>query len=125
LKALEVAPEVILASPLIRAWQTAELTAGVLGKIPVQEMTALAPGAHAEEVMRQLRDYANLDSVMLVGHQPHMGELASYLLTGSSGLVPLPFKKGAVAAIEVSAIPPKLPGYLLWFAPAKLLRQAS
>jgi phosphohistidine phosphatase SixA len=59
---------------------------------------------------------------MLVGHQPGLGELASQLLTGATSVVPLPFKKGGVAAIEVAALPPRTPGTLLWFVTPKQLR---
>ena len=59
---------------------------------------------------------------MLVGHQPDLGRLASHLLTRSSRLAPLPFKKGAVAAIHVDTIPPRVPGVLMWFMTPKQLR---
>lgn len=121
LRALGVAPEVILTSPLVRARQTAELTAQVLEVRTVETYPPLAPAGGAEAVVRQLKGYSGAE-VMLVGHQPDLGELASYLLTGSQGLVPLPFKKGAVAAIEVGSIPPRVEGELLWFISNKQLR---
>jgi phosphohistidine phosphatase SixA len=61
-------------------------------------------------------------SVMLVGHEPSISELASFLLTGSPDGAYLPFKKGAVAAIEVGSLPPRSPGKLLWFLAPKQLR---
>ena len=58
----------------------------------------------------------------MVGHQPGLGELASQLLTGSATLAMLPFRKGGLAAIALSALPPRAAGTLQWFVTPKQLR---
>jgi phosphohistidine phosphatase SixA len=85
-------------------------------------MLSLGIGFDAAAVVAGLETYAGTESLMLVGHQPQLGELASFLLTGTQTLVPLPFKKGAVAAIEVDSLPPRVAGALLWFMSPKQLR---
>ena len=40
----------------------------------------------ALEVLKGLRRYGSARELMLVGHEPDMGRLASQLLTGSAGL---------------------------------------
>ena len=123
LKELGVQPQVFLASPLVRAQQTAAILAAILApRLAVETCAPLAIGGDLDEVLAELGAYRGMGEVMLVGHQPSLGELASLLLTGEPYRVPLPFKKGAVAAIEVGALPPRAPGELLWFVPSKLLR---
>jgi phosphohistidine phosphatase len=123
LKRLGIAPDVVLSSPLRRAVETAAVVAQVLGlEAPVEVYLPLAPGHEAIEVLKGLRPHRAAHELMLVGHEPDMGLLASQLLTGSPTRAPLPFKKGAVAAIRVDAIPPRGAGELLWFMGQKQLR---
>jgi phosphohistidine phosphatase len=122
LKRLGVVPDVILSSPLRRAEQTAAAVASILDPgCAVTIYPPLAPGNAVKDVLRGLGHHRGARHIMLVGHQPDLGELASHLLTGSTGIVPLPFKKGAVAAIQVASLPPRAPGSLEWFmAPGQL-----
>jgi len=123
LKRLGVAPELILSSPLRRAEETAAILVSVLAPdLPIEIYPPLAPGNPIAEVISGLRQYRRAHHVLLVGHQPSLGELASQLLTGSPSLLPLPFKKGGAAAIEVSTLAPRTAGTLSWFATAKQLR---
>lgn len=125
LRRIEVRPDGILASPLLRAQQTAAIVGEVLApKLRVETLRALA-FEDAREVLAELVGYIGHRDLMLVGHQPSMGELASQLLTGSPLKVQMPFKKGAVACIEISSIPPRGPGELSWFATPKVLRLAT
>jgi len=126
LKRLGLSPDVVLSSPLRRAQETAAvLVAGVNPSLPVEVYDRLAPGHSASDVVSALRPYRGAQQIVLVGHQPDLGELASYLLTGAPGRVPFAFKKGGVAAIEVSSVPPRSAGLLLWFATPKMLRAAG
>lgn len=123
LKRLGIVPDVILSSPLIRAEQTAQLLVAVLApELAVEIYPPLAPGNQISEVLAGLRAYRRARHIMLVGHQPDLGELASHLLTGSASVVSLPFKKGGVAAIEVTALPPHNAGNLEWFMAPRQLR---
>jgi phosphohistidine phosphatase len=123
LKRLGVAPEVILSSPLRRAEETATILAAALAPARgVVRYPSLAPGQGTADVLAALHPYRAARSLMLVGHQPDLGELASHLLTGSSTLVPLVFKKGGAAAIAVGTLPPRTDGVLLWFLTPGQLR---
>lgn len=123
LRRMGIVPDVILSSPLRRAEETATLVGGIIAPdCAVEVFKPLASGGTPEEVLRGLVQYRRARRIMLVGHQPDLGELASYLLTGSAGLAPLPFKKGAVAAIEVGSIPPRSSGLLQWFLTSRQLR---
>lgn len=123
LKRLEIVPDVVLSSPLRRAQETAALLASTLAPdLEVEIYQPLAPGGVPVELLRGLRPYRAAGHLILVGHQPDLGELASHLLTGSIALAPLPFKKGAVAAIEVASLPPRTTGVLRWFLTSTQLR---
>lgn len=116
LRRMRIAPAVVLSSPLRRAEETARIVAEVLAPDTAVEIFApLAPGNPPGMVARGLRAHRGAGQIVLVGHQPDLGELASYLLTGSEHALPLPFKKAGAAAITVSALPPCAPGTLEWF----------
>lgn len=123
LHALGVAVDLILTSPFRRAAETAHLVADVLHpRLPVTSYPPLAAGATPQAVLNGLDLPPRVTRLMLVGHQPDLGELASYLLTGSASLAPLAFRKAAVAAINTGALPPRRAGVLDWFLTPSLLR---
>ena len=55
---------------------------------------------------------------MLVGHEPDLGELASWLLTGSKQRVRMPLKKAGAVAIAMED-----PPVLLWMLGPRALRE--
>ena len=123
LRALDVRPDAILSSPLVRAHETARLAGEILAPdCEIELRQVLAGGVVPEDIVTGLRPPRGAQQLLLVGHQPDLGELASYLLTGSGQLSPLPFRKAAVAAIEISGLPPRHPGVLHWFLTSGQLR---
>jgi phosphohistidine phosphatase len=67
----------ILVSPALRTLQTVE-PLGRKFKL-VQE---LAPGAEAEDILKAANWPGNKETVLIVGHQPTLGQAAALLLTG-------------------------------------------
>ncbi len=123
LQTLGVEPDLVLSSPLRRAEETARLVADVLTpNAGVELYPPLAGGFSAEDVVKGLRPHRQVRELLLVGHQPDLGDLASYLLTGSANLAPLPFKKAGVAAITLGSVPPRSTGLLEWFLTPGQLR---
>jgi len=122
LRRLGVAPERILASPLPRAWETAEIVAGVLG---------MSDRLEASEMLRADRDAATIrdwihtrteDRLMIVGHDPALSELLGLLVTGTTDFPLCELKKGAVAALSTRAEG----GFTLdWIAPPRILRRLA
>jgi phosphohistidine phosphatase len=119
LRQLDVAPDIILTSPYVRCRETARFLAEGVGCTSVELVAALRPGGHLEDVLQAVGDCRHADSVALVGHVPSIGELAARLLGARGEVV---FKKGAVCRIDVSAIPPRAPGTLVWLVPPKAQR---
>jgi phosphohistidine phosphatase SixA len=70
--------------------------------------------------MTYLAKYKDLQSLLIVGHGPDIGFIASALL-GNSGDI-IEFKKGALCCIETETIPSRKHGRLLWHLPPRFLR---
>ena len=117
---LDVAVDEVFTSPLIRAKQTADvLAAGISGKPSVKLLDALAPGHTSAQVMSQLAKAAKRRRIVLVGHEPDLGELSAHLLGAQRAV---PFKKGGVCRIDVESLTSRRAGSLIWFATPKMLR---
>jgi phosphohistidine phosphatase len=117
---LGVAVDVILSSPLIRARQTAEIVAAGLDPRPsILYVDALAPAGTYGALAGDLEKHARKTRIALVGHEPHIGEIAARLLGTRHAIE---FKKGAVCRIDVEQLPPHGPGELRWFMPPRALR---
>ncbi len=113
-------PELLLTSPLLRARQTAELFAQAIEPTPkVRALAELAGIADFAAVLRAVnRQKASADgTVALVGHEPDMGRLVSYLLAGHTRLR-VRFKKAAACRIDVDRQASAGRGELVWLIPA-------
>jgi phosphohistidine phosphatase len=121
LKRLGVTFDIVASSSLLRAKETAEIVVDVLKfNGSIQLWDELAPGGSISKLMQKLQKYRNKDSVLLVGHQPDMGSLASSLILGTDS-VSLSFKKGGACCIQVNEFPPHYPGELVWMLTPKIL----
>src|SRR5262247_2021812 len=115
-------PGRIAASPLLRARQTAEVLGAAAGpEVRIETLEALVPGAPYREALRWLREVESGATVILVGHEPHLGKLAGMLLFNSVSAT-LPLKKAG--ALWIDFIGPVEPGVgrLRAFLPPRVLR---
>ena len=109
--ALGLGVERLIASPLRRARQTAEIAVAA-GLAPSLELaTALAPGGDPGPLLRTwLQGFADPQSpppqrsLALVGHEPDLGDLAALLLGAPAGALPL--RKAGLALLQWSAVGP-------------------
>jgi phosphohistidine phosphatase len=125
LKRLGVTFDRIVSSPLVRARQSADIVAEVLSfREAIILWEDLEPSASPEAVAQRLAEFRERDSVLLAGHQPSIGCLASYFLFRNPK-VPLPFKKGAIFCVGVTEVPPQQPAELKWMLTSKMLRQIA
>ncbi|CAD5109626.1 phosphohistidine phosphatase SixA [Zestomonas carbonaria] len=91
--------EAILASPYVRAQQTAEQVREVLGlHLPITTVPWLTPDSDPREALRQLDAYEGRE-VLLVSHQPFIGDLAGMLLHGHRDQ-PLPMRTASLAEFD-------------------------
>jgi phosphohistidine phosphatase len=127
LRSLEYIPELILSSPLPRARQTAEILLETFGqkRISLEILPALAPSGSRRELYLAIASYEKkLKSLMLVGHQPSLGEIAGEIAWGSPEHS-LELKKGGACAIELvhSGEPPR--GSLISLLTPSILRSIA
>jgi len=123
LRIVKAHPDLILTSPLRRAQETAAILARGLGNVELSELSQLAEnGAHPSDLSRLLASYQAVTELMVVGHQPSLGKLASFLLCGSPDGCALEFKKGGVALL--CAQTGESVGYQLrWLLAPRILRK--
>jgi phosphohistidine phosphatase len=114
--------DVVLSSPWVRAWRTAELLEKEAGWPAPVKCEALESGRAPAEVLQALQPYASAGAVALVGHEPSVHELASYLLTADTGHVQIEFRKGGVAALEIDEGLRPGSARLIWLLPPRVLR---
>ena len=87
----------IIASPYVRAQQTAQLVRDVLGFEPeIRTVPWLTPDGHVQRVLEKLDSD---DDVLLVSHQPLVGSLISFLQHGHQRQ-PQPMYTASLAELE-------------------------
>jgi phosphohistidine phosphatase len=118
-RAAGVKPSLILTSPYVRAAETAELAAEILGCAdPIVQTDALLPSSPPRAVWRLIREHAGKTAILLAGHEPLLSETASFLLGASWALMDL--KKGALLRIDLDRLDEEPRGVLQWLLTAKL-----
>ncbi len=114
--------DLLATSPLTRAIQTAEILAKRIDVGEVASCDALVPEAEPAatiEWLRQRKDSPEL--VTLVGHEPHLGRLAGWLVAGRDA-APVELRKGGACLIDVADGIRAGCGTLLWALAPRQLR---
>jgi phosphohistidine phosphatase len=115
----------IVSSPLVRAVETAELVGQALAsKPPLELCDALRPGGSGEALITFLAKRRDRRRVLVVGHEPDLGELAARLI-GAGRNASMPFKKGGCCLITFTLFPPKSPGRLIWWLTPRVMKRIS
>lgn len=113
--------DLLATSPLQRAIQTARIVGDAYGIKEVVVCEAMRPDRPMKDFARWLSRHRARDVVAVVGHDPHLSALATWLLTGLAE-PRVQFKKGGCLMLD---IPDRIEGgaTLLWsIAPAQLRR---
>ena len=125
LEKLDVRPERILSSPLLRARQTAEiLRDAVQPHLEIEYTPRLKPSAEFGEALGAVAALG-VKTVAVVGHEPHLSGFASYLLCGPSHSASLVFRKGAAALVRFPSEPAPGLGFLEWLLQPGALRRIA
>lgn len=113
--------DVLATSPLTRARDTARLLARDYKRLTPEELPALAPGTSVKSVGAWLAQQSADATVALVGHEPDLSVLASWLLTGRTQPI-MALKKGAACLLEFedTAVPGR--AVLVWSLTPRQLR---
>jgi phosphohistidine phosphatase len=113
--------DTLAASSLVRAQQTAEIVAEYFGDIPVETVKELSPESEPSTLLGWLRQRGAADVVAIVGHEPHLGILVTWLMTSrlSSRIA---FRKGGACLLEFSTAVTAGSGTLQWALTPSQLR---
>ena len=100
LRALGVVPTHLLTSPLLRARQTAELLGGNHGAWRAHPFAPLAVGGDPDLVLARIAAAPAREALVLVGHEPQLGELFQAVLSGP-GHPAIPLGKATIVCLEL------------------------
>jgi phosphohistidine phosphatase len=122
-KMLGVKPDLLLASPYLRAAQTAEIAADELGYAAdkIHQTDTLLPFAPPNGLMKELVKLGG-DEIMCCGHAPHLDLFLAHCLGCRSPITSL--KKAGVACLEMEKLAAGS-GTLVWLFTSKALRLLS
>jgi phosphohistidine phosphatase len=106
-------PRLIISSPLVRAVQTAQISAAYACRKNAMIVSGLLLAtADLGELQEYLRTRAGAQQVIVVGHEPHLGSLVASFLQNEDSLQ---LKKGSCVALELDAEKPEQPAQFLWY----------
>ncbi len=117
LRRLELRLDALIASPLVRARETAAIIGRELGLDP-QIATVLSPGCDTPRLRALLAAQGGAGRVMVVGHEPDFSTMIGDL-TGAH----IRMKKGGLALVELPT--PASDGVLVWLMTSRVLRAAG
>jgi phosphohistidine phosphatase len=104
--------DLLATSPLTRAAQTGAVLDSVYDGLDEVEIEELSPGATPEEFLRWLRQQKG-ETLAVVGHEPGISLLLSWLLTGTEKRL-FSFRKGGACLLEFPGEVGAGAAHLLW-----------
>jgi len=114
--------DAVLASPLLRARQTAEpVVAACRYEEELRVTESLLPGSDPEAILEEI-EAGGWSSVLVVGHEPHVGRLVGRLISGRRD-VEVPMKRAALAIFEIDPQLGDARAELKAFLPPRLLER--
>jgi phosphohistidine phosphatase len=113
----------ILSSPLVRALQTSRIIASRLpGAPPVTPSGNLSPGFRPKALLTDLAAAPAGKGIIIVGHQPDLGELIGHLIADGSP-VGWAFPPGAMARLSYDPARSAREATMHWFLTPDTLRR--
>ena len=104
--------DLLATSPLTRAAQTGAIVDSIYGGLAEVEIEELAPEATPADFLRWLRKQ-KAETVAVVGHEPSISLILSWLLTGTERRI-FSFRKGGACLIEFTGEVGAGTATLLW-----------
>ena len=125
MKNLKIEPDAVLSSPYVRAAHTAEIVSRTLGFThPIQYENCLIPSGSPKELLKLLRNFPVTSRLLLVGHQPSLGEFVSTLVFGQT-VLSVDFKKGGLCRVDLPKPEAGVLGELKWLLTNAQLRDLA
>lgn len=126
LKKLKINFDRIITSPLKRAHQTAVIVSNVFAiEDRVEDWGELKPEGNRLELYKKLSQLKSDLSLLIIGHQPYLGEMIGDLIFDHDGDNDprIILKKSGLAKIVITSLMPTMKGELRWLLSPKLLRK--
>lgn len=99
----------LFSSPYVRAVESADpLIIRLKDKSARHTLDSLTSDDYPQLLSDLQTHLASDDTAALVGHEPYLGEFASYLLTGNATTLHIHFKKGSMLHLEGTLEPGKM-----------------
>jgi len=121
-------PTLVLASPKVRAAQTADIVVRALkvDNAKLQTLDTLATGP-AQAILESLTSYTAAERLILVGHEPLLSETIALLCAGKTTRPVVEMRKaGAACMTTAPGLDARLTfGTLDWLLPPKVLRRLA
>ncbi len=114
-------PDLIGTSPWLRAADTARVVAETLGLERLETVDALLPEHHPRDLADWLNEQTDLSTIAVVGHEPHLGELVTWLIGGTPGQN-IEFKKGGACLLRIDERVDAATALLQWHLTPSQLR---
>lgn len=110
----------VLSSPLLRAVETSEIFGRELRREP-QTRPSLEPGFNIQHLHEEILAMSNHGGIVVIGHQPDMGEFISYLISPAH-VATVAMETGAIACIQLQ---PTGLAQLRWLLTPETVRRMS
>jgi phosphohistidine phosphatase len=118
LSAFKVQIDVIVASPVKRAMQTAQMVGNELGyEGKVEVSPALALNGNYADFQKMLSRYADCEGVLAVGHNPNLFQFLGRMITGNGGAA-IRMRKASIARVDMD----RHPALLRWLIDPRMAR---
>ncbi|MBP1648764.1 MAG: sixA [Bacteroidetes bacterium] len=116
MRAMDLAFDRVFSSPLVRTKQTAEIALRGLRSGPSIDYTEhLQPDGDLEVFIGEcLTKCAEEDRILIVGHEPYLSGLTSFLVCGDDSL-DMNFRKGGLCKLSISSLRVGKCATLEWF----------
>jgi phosphohistidine phosphatase len=123
LRRLVPAIDTLVSSPFTRAFDTAEIVRREYELEGVERNRALEPTVAVADAVAALQSY-NTDVVAIFGHEPQLGRLVTYLISGLDRSV-VELKKGSACLMEFEGALSAGAGTLMWSIRPSVLRDLA
>jgi phosphohistidine phosphatase len=122
MQAMEIKLDVVIASPLLRAMQTAQIVTEALGLRRKLILTdELTPGGSPKALLDAINALGpRTRNILLVGHEPYLSKLIALLAAGNTGAA-IDLKKGGLAKLELKKLRYTRCATLAWLLTPKQL----
>jgi phosphohistidine phosphatase len=123
LRQIVPAIDTLISSPYTRAFDTAEIVRREYGMDRVETSRALEPTVAVADAITVLQSLQG-DVVAIVGHEPQLSRLVTYLISGLDQSA-VELKKGSACLVEFEGLPRAGGGTLMWSIRPAVLRDLA